>query len=216
MRIRILLSLLVMMYTASLFAQSNDITLFANHSSFHSTSETDPTTGFIAKLKFDSKVGYGISFDHFLSPDLSIQLLAQQLKADTKLELTGAGTSVSEDAGTLDLKQYDVALHWYFLPANSSFRPYVGGGVARIQGGKLHIPADLSGSGSAAETVSLDSKTSWVADAGIDVRIARQAAISVTAKYTPYKTSFGAAPGDPVQRLKLDPLTLAAGLRWRF
>jgi hypothetical protein len=32
----------------------------------------------------------------------------------------------------------------------------------------------------------------------------------------PYSTGVDAEPGDPIQRLKLDPLTYAAGFQWRF
>jgi outer membrane protein W len=75
---------------------------------------------------------------------------------------------------------------------------------------------DLTDSGTAPETISLDDKMTWVADAGVDVSISPKASITLTAKYSPYKTSVGADPVDPVQKLKLDPLTFAAGLRWRF
>jgi outer membrane protein W len=203
------------MSAANLFAQANEIAVFVNRSSFSSTTETDPALGATFKLKFDSRAGYGISVDHFFSPNLSLQLLAQTVRANSKVEVTALGTSFSENAGTLDLNEYDAALHWYF-ERRSAFRPYVGAGVARIQGGKIKIPADLTDSGTAPETISLDDKMTWVADAGVDVSISPKASITFTAKYTPYKTSVGADPVDPVQKLKLDPLTLAAGLRWRF
>lgn len=213
MRIWLSLCLIAALFPVSLFAQSNEIAVFANHTSFQSTTDTDPTIPFTAKLKFDSKVGYGVSFDHFLSPNLSVQLLAQTLRGTGKIDID-AGLKFTLDAGTLDVKEYDAALHWYFLP-EGAFRPYVGGGVARIQGGKLKIPADAAND-IEAETISLDSKVTWVADAGIDFRVSPKAAVSLTAKYTPYSSGVGAAPDDPVQRLKLDPLTIAAGFRWRF
>jgi outer membrane protein W len=214
MRIWLPVCLIVALFPLSLFAQSNEIAVFANHTSFHSTTDTDPTIPLTAKLKFNSKVGYGVSFDHFLSPNLSVQLLAQTLHGNGKLSIRTGGTTFSINAGTLDVNEYDAALHWYFLPVGA-FRPYVGGGVARIQGGKLKIPADLADDVEA-QTISLDSKVTWVADAGIDFRVSPKAAVSLTAKYTPYSSGVGAAPDDAIQRLKLDPLTVAAGFRWRF
>jgi len=209
MRIRIFVSLAALLFAFSLAAQTNHVTFLVNSPTFESTTETDPAIGTI-KLNFNSRVGYGVAFDHFVSPNLSVQLLAQRLRASSQLDFEG--TSVN--AGSLDLNQYDAALHWYFL-SQGIVRPYAGGGVARIQGGKLRIPAEVSTSG-ATETISLDGKTTWVADAGIDIRAGGNGAIVLSAKYVPYKTHFGAAPGDPVQEIKLNPVTFAAGFRWRF
>jgi outer membrane protein W len=212
MRIRIPVSLAALLFAFSLSAQSNEVGVFFNAPSFSSTSTTDPDIGRI-KLPFDGKTGYGISLDHFTSPDTALHISAQKLRADSRLEFPDQG--VSFDAGTLDLTEYTAALHWYFLSRNM-VRPYAGAGIARIQSVKLHIPAELSESGTAAETVSLDSKTTWTADAGIDIHIGANAAITLSAQYTPYKTHFGAAPDDPVQYVKLNPVVFAGGLRWRF
>jgi len=214
MRTRILVSLAVLLFAFSLSAQSNHVGVFFNAPSFQTTSETDPDIGRV-KLVFDGKTGYGASFDHFMSSDTAIHLSWQRLRADSRIEFADQG-GVSIDAGTMDLNEYSATLHWYFLSDRNLVRPFAGAGVARIQGAKLHIPAELTDSGTAGETVSLDSKTTWTADAGFDVRIGANGAITVAAQYTPYKTHFGAAPDDPVQFLKLNPTTVSAGFRWRF
>jgi len=214
MRFRAVMLFAALTLASSLFAQ-NEVAVFLNRTSFKSTTVSDPTVGLTAKLKFDSKNAYGISFDRYISPTTSVQFLAQNLKADTVLEVNAPSfPGFSTDAGSLELKEYDVALHWHF-GAGHSFKPYVGFGIARIQGGKIHVPADLTDSG-VDETHSLDDKTTWVADAGIDFQISPNLGVIVTAKYVPYKTSYGADPSEPVQKLKLDPRSLAAGLRWRF
>jgi outer membrane protein W len=197
----------------SLSAQSNQVGAFFNRPSFETTTVTDPDAGRV-KLVFDGKTGYGLSFDHFTSPDTAVHLSWQRLRADSRIEFPDQKFNV--DSGTMDLNEYTAALHWYFLSDRNMVRPYFGAGVARIQGAKLHIPADLTDSGSSDETFSLDSKTTWTADAGIDIRIGGNGAITVNAQYTPYKTHFGAAPDDPVQYMKLNPTTLSAGFRWRF
>lgn len=214
MRTRILVSLAVLLFAVSLSAQSNQVGAFFNAPSFQSTSETDPDIGRV-KLVFDGKTGYGVSFDHFMSPDTAVHLSWQKLRSKSRIEFPDQG-GVSIDAGTMDLNEYTAALHWYFLSPQNMVRPYVGAGIARIQGAKLHIPAELTDSGTSDETVSLDSKTTWTADAGFDVRIGANGAITANVQYTPYKTHFGAAPGDPVQFMKLNPTTFAAGFRWRF
>ena len=213
MRIRILVSLAVLLPAVSLSAQTNQVGAFFNAPSFQSTSETDPTIGRV-KLVFDGRTGYGVSFDHFISPDTAVHLSWQKLRAGSRLEFSDQG-DVSIGAGTMDLNEYTAALHWYFLSQRNIVRPFVGAGIARVQGGKLRIPGELTASG-ADETVSLDSKTTWTADAGLDIRIGTNGAITANMQYTPYKTHFGAAPDDPLQFMKLNPTTFSAGFRWSF
>ena len=216
MRIRVSLLLVSLLFPIVLFAQSkpNEWSVFVNRASFHSTTETDPIEGITAKFKIDSKSGYGISFDHFIAPNMSVQLLAQSVRGNSKISVTDdtIGTTFTIPAGSIDMKQYDVALHYYF-GVSPTIRPYAGLGVLRTQGGKVTIPAELTDTG-VEEKISLDDKFSWVADAGVDFRVMQNGSIALSAKYAPYKTSVSNDPSDP--HLKLDPLTLAAGFRWRF
>jgi outer membrane protein W len=209
MRTFVLVSTLL--FAFSLSAQTNHVTLFVNSSALSSTSTKDPDVGTV-KLTFDSHTGYGVAFDHFLSPDLAFHASAEKLRAGSRIEFPDQGVSIS--AGSLDLNEYTAGFHWYFL-SRSAVRPYAGAGVARIQGGKLHIPADFTVSG-ADETISLDSKTTWTADAGIDIQAGANGAVVLNVRYTPYKTHFGAAPDDPLQFMKLNPVTFGAGFRWKF
>src|ERR1043165_5874480 len=172
---RVLMLLVVLALPASLFAQSNAIAVFANHPTFRSTSFTDPVEAVTADIKFDSKVGYGVSYDRFLSPNLSVQFLGQRLRADARAVVSGGGISVDADLGSLDLNQFDAALHWHFGSGN--IRPYVGAGIGSIQGAKLRVPAEVAGDPD--ETVKLDHKVSWVADAGIDWRVSPNAPLIV-------------------------------------
>ncbi|HKS25211.1 MAG TPA: OmpW family outer membrane protein [Thermoanaerobaculia bacterium] len=209
---RVLMLLVALALPASLFAQSNAVAVFANRTSFRTTSFTDPVEGVTVDVKFDSKVGYGVSYDRFFSPNLSLQLLAQRLRGDARVVGSGGGISISQDLGSLDLNQFDAALHWHFGTGN--IRPYVGGGIGTIQGAKLRVPSELTGGPE--ETVNFDNKVTWVADAGIDWHVTPNGSIIVTAKYMPYSTGVDADPGDPIQRLKLDPMTYAVGFQWRF
>jgi outer membrane protein W len=205
--------LVALVLPVSLFAQTNAVSIFVNRPSFSSTSGTDPVENLTIKIAFDSKIGYGASYDRFFSPNLSAQFLAQKLRGGLKASLTSGSVSITDNAGTLDATQYDAALHWHF--GTGAVRPYVGGGIGTIRGAKVRVPADATDSG-VEESFSLDNKISWVADAGVDFRISPNASITVTAKYMPYSSGVGAEPGDPIQRLKLDPLTFAAGVQWRF
>jgi outer membrane protein W len=214
MRSTILVALVAALLPASLFAQSNEVTLFANRASLKTVSETN-TEGEVARVNFSSRTGYGVSFNHFFSPSFSVEVAGQTLHARSRLSITDGPITFHQDAGSIDLKQYDVALHW-ILVSGGGVRPWIGAGVGRIQSGKLNIPAALSDTGNGPETVRLENKTSWIADAGIDVRMTPHAGLSLSAKYMPYKTTFGAGPGDTIDRITLDPITYSVGVRWTF
>lgn len=216
MRSRIVTFLIALTFPAVVFAQSqpNAVAVFLNHGTFNSTSATDPGDGLTLEIKFDSKTGYGASYDRWLSPNLSAQILAQRIRGNSRIVVSSSAGTFSQDIGTLDLNEFDAALHWHFGSASSAFRPYLGGGVATIQGAKIRMPAALTDSGTD-ETFNLDNKLTWVADAGVNFRVSPNASIFVSAKYTPYSSGVSAEPGD-LQSLKLDPLTYAAGVQWRF
>ncbi len=212
MRTRIFVSLVVLLSAISLSAQSNQVGVFFTAPSFKTTSTTD-SIGTV-KFVFDRRTGYGVSLDHFLSPDTAFHLSWQKLRANVRLEFPDQG-GTSIDSGTMDLNEYTAALHWYFLSQRDVVRPFFGAGIARVQGGKLNAAAVVTSS-TTPDSVSLDSKTTWTADAGFDIRIGASGAVTGGVQYTPYKTHFGAAPGTPVQFLKLNPTTFTAGLRWQF
>jgi outer membrane protein W len=220
MRLRILVSLIALLTSVPLSAQANEIGIFVNHPSFSDNSATVFAFFETAILKVDSKIGYGISFNHFLSRRLSLQVSGQTVRGNAKLEAVG-GVHFTNPAGTLNLKQYDAVLLWNFVP-EGPVRPYVGGGVAWVGGGRLQV-ADDAANGVYAAAVSLDSKLTWLVEGGVDFRISHNAAVTLAAKFTHY-TSGGAinvgVSSDPnivlFEPLKLDPMTINAGLRWRF
>ncbi len=214
MRIRIFVSLIALLLTATLYAQTNEIGIFVNQSALSSSSETDPAIPITGKVKFDSKSGYGISFDRFINPGLAVQLSGQTVRAKARISASTAGVSLGESAGTLDLKQYDAALHWYLAP-NRSFRPYVGTGIAWIGSGKLKTAAEPA-AGIEAGSVGLRNKLTWLVDGGVDFSVSQRSAITLAAKYTHYTAKLETTPDDLFQSLKLDPLTLALGIRFKF
>lgn|ERR1700682_4161414 len=222
MRLRILASFLLSLLSVPLFAQTNELGVFVNRPSFSQTANVLHFLFDEAILKVDPKIGYGISFNHFLSPKLSIQVSGQTVRGDAKLLLVG-GEQFTDPAGTLDLKQYDAVLLWNFVP-EGPVRPYVGAGVAWIGGGKLQIAADPA-NGVHAGAISLDNKLTWVVDGGVDFRVSHNAAVTLAAKFTHYAPTDATTPPrartlDPSDVLfgpiKLDPMTINVGMRWRF
>jgi outer membrane protein W len=143
-----------------------------------------------------------------------VQLSGQTVRGNAKLSVSASGLNLGETDGTLDLKQYDAALHWYVVP-RGSIRPYVGGGIAWIGSGKLKINADPA-SGDPATSVKLENKTTWLADGGVDFSVSPQVTITLAGKYTHYTAKLNTTPDDLFQNLKLNPLTIAAGIRFKY
>jgi outer membrane protein W len=218
MRFRILVALFAFSLVAPLFAQTTEIGFFGNRATFTSDTATDAASGLTsATVKFDKKVGYGISFTQFLSPSTSIQVSGQTVRGDAKVTVAAGGVTAAEAGGSLDLKQFDAALHWYLNP-RSSYKFYVGAGAAWMRQGKLTVAADATDS-IPAGTIAIANKTTWLADAGIDLAISQAATITLSAKYTHYTATLAPTPDDPnklFQQLRLNPMILSAGLRFKF
>src|SRR5438105_13966212 len=144
MRIRFLLivSLFVSLFAAPLFAQTSELGVFINHTSYSTNKVSDSTIGLTeADVKFDSKAGYGISYNHFLSPDTSMQFSANRLRGDAKVTVTAGGVTAAEAGGSLELDEYDASYHIYVNP-KGRVRAYIGSGVALLRSGKLKVAAD--------------------------------------------------------------------------
>ncbi len=218
MHLRRLIVFLAFLLTLPLFAQNNELGIFASHATFSKDSASDATLGLTeADIKFDSKVGYGISFNHFLAPDMSIQLSGQTLRADAKVQVTVGGVTAPESGGTLDVKQYAAILQYYVNPRGTVV-PYFGGGLAWMRSGKLSVAADTA-DGVTAGTIHMQDKRTWVVDAGVDLRLSRSVALSLAGTYTRYTAKLETSTDDPdhiFQNLRLDPVTVSAGLRLRF
>lgn len=212
MRSRVLLVLGFLLCTSPLFAQS-EFTVFLNDARFKTTSFTDVDLTRV-DLKFDGKVGYGIGYNRYITPNVSTDFSAQVLKADAKAAISdplfGGATF---DLGDLDLRQYDAALNYHFAQ-RGAIDPYAGGGIAYVTG-KLKIPADPA-EGIPADELKFDNKFTWLADAGINIRVSPKTAVNLSAKYTAYSTDVDAEPGDGIQKLDFNPLSFNLGIRWRF
>lgn len=217
MRFRILLALIVFSSAATLFAQTDEIGGFINHTKFSSDSQTDPLTGVMANVKFDSKAGYGITLTHFLSPTTAVEISGQTVHGIAKVQIAAGGVTSTESGGKLDLKQYGAAMHWYLVP-QGTFRPYVGAGAAWIRSARLSIAADAADAIVPA-TITLQNKVTWAANAGIDVHISQGATLTLAGRYTHYTATLTTTPDNPdnlFQQLRLNPVTISAGLRFKF
>ena len=84
MRSRVLLSLIVTAVSFSLSAQTNEIGVFFNRASLSSNTASDPADALTARVKFDPKTGYGISFSQLAHPISDASRLTKSRKCSPR------------------------------------------------------------------------------------------------------------------------------------
>lgn len=213
---RVLFPVLLLLFPLSAFAQ-NDFGVWVNTTSWKSTSEDDfGIPGASAELKFDQKIGYGISFNHFTGPNLSFEFGAHQLRGDAKLGLRSVPQGIDEtfDVGTLKTNAITGIVQWHFAP-RSFITPYVGAGVVYFTGSQLHIDADAA-NGIDAENVKFDNKFGFAANAGVNFAVMSRMSVALDGRYASYKARDKNDPDPATNSLKLDPFTISLGLRFRM
>lgn len=204
--------LLVLLVPGQLFAQSSDFGIWVNRANYSSTGFLDPTEpDFSGTVKFAPSTGFGVSYNHYWSPNISTDFGAHFFRGTTQVKATGGGFNVTVDVGNLKLQQYSGVVQWHF-PVRGPVAPYVGGGVAYVTGGRIGI----SGEGFTADSLHLDNKLTIVANGGATYFVTPRVGIGVDLKYAPYKSAVDATPGDPIQELKINPLSFSIGLRMRL
>src|SRR5258707_11300174 len=102
MHVRTLVALFAVSLAVPLLAQTTELGFFGTRSTFTTDTATDLPDGLTAAtIKFDKKVGYGISLTHFLSPGTSVQISGQTVRGDAKVAITQGGVTAAEAGGTL-------------------------------------------------------------------------------------------------------------------
>lgn len=194
----------------SLFAQSrtsSDVGIFAVGSSL--TNSTVVDQGDRIRFDFDEKTDLGVSFNHYWNDRFSTELALQKIRAD--LNLSTDASPITFNAGKLDATSITGMGQWHFLRA-SRFSPYVGAGIAHISGDFKFNSAFLDPGDPS--KVDLESKTTWTAAAGANIRLTDRVAIGTELKYIPWSANEkGGAIADAID---VDPLTLAVGVRFSF
>jgi len=210
LKTRISLALLLLLAPLSLFAQtrsSSDVGVFLVGSALSDTKVLD--VGDTIHFKFDEKTSYGVSFNHFWNEQFSTDFAMQKIKADLKLSEDGG--VVTFNAGKLDATSLTALGEWHFMRA-ARFSPYVGAGVARLSGDFKFNNAFLDAGDPT--KIDLESKTTWAAAAGANIRLTDNVYLGTELKYIPW--SAKEKGGSIEDAIDVDPLTLAVGVRFRF
>ena len=203
---RILFAILLLAAPFSLYAQ-NDFGIWVNETNFKSTTFFDPEGD--AKLKFSQKVGFGVSFNHFSGPNMSTEFAWQQLRAKAKVSVSGLNGTF--DVGDVKANQLTAIVKWHFIP-RSFIVPYVGAGAAYHTGAELHASGDITGGDS--ETVDFGNKFGYVLNGGVNFGVTPRMSIGLDLKYAPFKAHEKGT--DSSEDVKLDPTTIALGVRFRM
>lgn len=189
------------------FAQSTtDVAAWASFTGFDSTRFVDPTDDTAVEISLDDTVGYGVSLNQYWTSNFSTELGATMWDTDVKADVEDFGEF---DLGSMELTAIHAVGQWHFSPAGK-IDPYVGAGVAYFDADDLEVVDAVEEE----ETeLPVDSEASWVANAGVNFNFGRLA-LALDAKYAPYEPSVGT--GEDEEDLSLNPLSLSAGLRFRF
>jgi outer membrane protein W len=110
------------------------------------------------------------------------------------------------DLGTLGLDIYSVSARLHFRP-QSRLSAFVGGGAALVSVGNLDDQFDDE------IEVEFDPETTFVAEAGLRVRIHPRIVIEASAAYLPLELE---APAPLPSTIAVDPLIVSVGAAWRF
>jgi outer membrane protein W len=209
---RILFALLILAFPVSLLAQ-NDFGVWVNSSKYKTTTEADPTLpGATFRFKMNSKVGYGVSFNHFSGPNMSTEFAAHQIRGDATASIDSPNPTLRAmiNLGSFRANVFSAVMKWHFMPT-SFVTPYIGAGAAYFMNGQLSAPIDPN---IASGKTKFQNKATWVADAGVNVNIMRNFAIGLDGRYSPYKAVDKSDPASG--SVKFDPLTVALGVRFRM
>ena len=197
MRIHSLIGLVLVLATLPVAAQTNDVGVW------YATAQLKDSAG----LSFDDAKGYGVSFNHFWTGALSTEFAVSSLRADSGIDIGGTRAL---DGGRLKLMPFTANLQWHFA-RGSMFAPYIGAGLAYVSAKDLSsADLDLAGIG----RVKIDHKASWDANAGVNIGLGKMFAVAVDGKYIKYEADATAA--GTTEKLKLNPVVIAAGIRLRW
>lgn len=198
------------MFPLSLFAQSNEFSVFESTLNIQSTSIADDPA-ITVDIEFEGKPGFGVGYNRYWTDHFSTELAVQKLTADTSLAISAPGVSATFDAGDIDLTTISGIAQWHF--GAGRWVPYVGGGIVHVTG-SANGPDDPTDPTSPVTKDDLKSKTSFIANAGIDFRITPRIALTLDGRYFSYDA---VAEEDPLaEPINLDSTVLSVAVKFRF
>jgi outer membrane protein W len=185
-----------------LVAQSNEVSVLAGSTSV-STTKSDATD-----IQFDNASAVGLAYNRFWTDSISTELSVLRSSHDGSVRFAGERLL---DLGSLDLTTIAAIAQFHFIRSRT-VDVYAGAGVANITADDLES-TDLRAAG--VTNISVDSSTSWIANAGAAYTLGHGIAVGIDGRYVRYRPDSTSTGGEPVT-LDLDPLTIALALKLRF
>ena len=89
---------------------------------------------------------------------------------------------------------------------------YAGGGAAYMSGGRINVPATATAEGVAG---TIGFRNAWVPqlNAGASIQLRGRLSAGVDLRWMRYRPKLNTTPDDPFQEMRLNPVTVAVGLR---
>lgn len=140
-----------------------------------------------------------LTYNRFWTAGLSTKFGLTAYGADLEVvDLPPGGASA---AGELEMGALTAQLEYHFL-RGSRFSPYAGAGVAFVTAELADTPAG---------DFEADSEVTAIVNGGVDLNLGRRWAINGDISYMPYTADFV-----PVESIEMDPLTISAGVKFRW
>lgn len=190
-----------------LSAQNVDIGLWAVSPDLQGTTRIDEASD--TGIDFDEEIGWGLSVDYFWTPRISTELAVYSFSADGTLNIGVLDDSVN--LGKLDVLPATLTLRAHF--GGDAFDFYVGAGGAYATFEDLTSDELLLGG---VERIEVDDEFTWLANAGLSIRLTQSLRLGLDVKYFPLETPAIDNLGRDEVELELDPLLLSGGLILRF
>ncbi|HEY0157207.1 MAG TPA: OmpW family outer membrane protein [Thermoanaerobaculia bacterium] len=156
--------------------------------------ELGASIGYADMPGFGDAGTFSLTYNRFWTGNLSSQLGLTSYAADLHVV---DGPS----AGELQMGALTGEVQYHFW-RDRRLSPYVGGGVAFVTSQLADTPAG---------DIEADNEITGVASAGVNLNLGRRWAINGDVTYMPYDADF-----PPVATIDMDPLTISAGVRFRW
>ena len=183
-----------------------------------------PNTG----AKIDDADTLGLAFTHFFTDNFAVELVGG-IPPRHKIEGTGSFAQYGEIGSA---KQWSPAIlaKWYFLDANSRFRPYVGAGLnytwfsdEKITSSRFQNEVLGRGTPGSTSSVSTNSSLNPVLNVGATYAVTKDWFVGLSVSYLPLKTTATIdttlANGMRIQseaKIKINPVVTYLNVGYRF
>lgn len=195
-------AVLTVAIASPLMAQKNEVSILAGSTSVSSTNTNE------TEVKFDNASAVGLAYSRYWTPRFSTEFSYMRSSHDGSLRFSGDPLL---DLGSLDLTTIAGIAQFHFL-RSEAFDVYAGAGVAVISASDLKS-RDLTAAG--IESVSVDTGTGWIANAGAVYNLGHSIGIGIDGRYAHFRPAT-TSPGAESVSLKLDPVTIALAVKFRF